>query len=489
MANTTLAATGVTDEQVSPRRLTVISVVLVVGAITMMLDTTIVNIALDHLHTVFHATLAETQWVATGYGLAFVAVIPLSGWAAERFGARQSWLFAVAAFLAGSLLCGLAWSLPALIVFRVLQGIGGGMVLPISITILTRAAGPDRIGHAMVAVALPAQLAPILGPIIGGSMLDAVSWHWLFFVNVPICLAALVLGPLFLPAGQRSRGQRLDTIGFLLLTPGVAALAYGVSQSTGADGFAATRAWAPLALGAALLMAFTGHSLSARRPALLDVRVFARRSFGLSSIITFVAGFSTFALMFLLPIFYQQIRGETVLHTGLLLIPQGLGSMLFLVLSRRLSQRIDGRVIVAGGVILTMLGVVPFAVTHATGDQVLLLAAQFVQGIGMMATTLPVMTLAFASLSPAQAPKGSAAFSVVQRVGAPFGVAVIAVVLQNYLRHAATADQALGAFQQTFWWIIALSAVPLLLAFFMPTRRGERTPIPQEQAEPAGHGR
>ena len=198
---------------VSARRLNLISLVLVLGVITTILDTTIVNIALDNLHTVFHTTVADTQWVVTAYLLAYVAVIPVSGWASERFGTRRVWMFALAAFMVGSLLCGLAWDLPSLIGFRVLQGVGGGMVLPVTLTILTRAAGRDRIGRAIATIGLVGQLGPILGPIVGGTIIDSVGWHWLFFVNIPICLVALVLAPFFLPSGATDRAHALDTPG------------------------------------------------------------------------------------------------------------------------------------------------------------------------------------------------------------------------------------------------------------------------------------
>ncbi|WP_454111227.1 DHA2 family efflux MFS transporter permease subunit [Leifsonia shinshuensis] len=451
-------------ETVSKSRLNVISVVLVLGAITTLLDTTIVNIALDHLHTVFHASVAQTQWVATAYLLAYVAVIPASGWVSERFGSRRAWMFAVGLFLTGSVVCGLAPTLPWLIFFRVLQGIGGGMVLPITFSILTRAAGPARLGQAMVAVALPAQVAPILGSVLGGAILQSWNWNWLFFVNVPICLAALVLGPIYLPSAQSQRGHRLDALGFVLLTPSVVALAYGVSQTTGIDGFASPSVWIPLAIGVSLMTAFIIHSLRSKSPALIDVRVFARRSFGFSSLITFMSGFSTYALAFLLPLFYQQVRGETVFHTGLLLIPQGLGTMVFFLFVRKFVARLDGRFIVMGGVALTMIGIVPFALAGIHGGTVILLAAQFLQGIGFGAVTFPVTTLAFSGLSHAEAPKGSAAFSVVQRVGAPFGVTVIAVILANL---SAGSTRAAG-FSHTFWWAFGLSALPLLLALFLP---------------------
>jgi len=453
---------------VSARRLNLISLVLVLGVITTILDTTIVNIALDNLHTVFHATVADTQWVVTAYLLAYVAVIPVSGWASERFGTRRVWMFALAAFMVGSLLCGLAWDLPSFIGFRVLQGVGGGMVLPVTLTILTRAAGRDRIGRAIATIGLVGQLGPILGPIVGGTIIDSVGWHWLFFVNIPICLVALVLAPFFLPSGATDRAQALDTLGFVLLTPGVIALAYGLSQAAGTDGFAATDVWLPMALGLLLLAAFTLRSLRATRPALIDVRVFARRSFGLGSVMTFVSGFSIYALMFLLPLFYQQVRGESVFTTGFLLIPQGVGTMCFILVNRHLAGRVDTRLIIAGGVLLTMAGTLPFALAGASGGEIILLAGQFFQGFGMAAVSLPVMTLAFAGLSHAETPRGSAAFNVVKQVGAPFGVTVIAVVLQSNLAGAVTTNEALGAFNASFWWVLALSAVPLLLAFLLP---------------------
>ena len=450
------------------RPLGLINLILILGTITTLLDSTIVNIALDQLRIVFDASVADTQWIVAGYLLAYVAVIPVSGWASERFGARRVWMFAVGVFLLGSLLCGVAWSLPSLIGFRVLQGIGGGMVLPVSITLLSRVAGKDRMGGSIALIGFVGQLAPILGPIIGGSIIASIGWNWLFFVNIPICFAALILGRLFLPASPRDRTKHLDVLGLVLLTPGVVGIAYGISKAAGSGGFGAPDVWIPLAIGVALVAAFVLHSLRARRPALLDVRVFARRSFGLSSVITFVGGFSLYALMFLIPLFYQQVRGESVLATGFLLIPQGLGTMCFILLYRRFAGRVDTRLIVGGGVVLMMLGVLPFATVGATGGDALLLIGQFFQGFGMGAASMPIMVLALTNLSLEETPRGSAAFNVVQRVGAPFGVTVIAVLLQSFLLGATTPQQAVGAFGATFWWVIALSAIPLILAALLP---------------------
>ena len=456
---------------ISDRRLNLLSIVLILGAITTILDTTIVNVALDQLHVTFHATVADTQWVSSGYLLALAGVIPLTGWAVERFGSRTVWITAVSLFLFGSVLCGCAWDLPSLIGFRVLQGLGGGMVLPVTITILTQAAGPARIGRAMAAIALPGQLAPILGPVIGGSIVDSISWHWLFFVNVPLLLVALILAPKFLPADHRDRASRLDVPGFLLLTPGLVALAYGISNAGTVDAFAATTAWLPMLIGLVFIAVFAVYSLRTTRTSLIDLRVFGRRSFGLAGAITFVSGFSMYAAMFLLPLFYQQVRGETAFATGLLLIPQGVGTMLFIVLQGRILAHLDTRLVIAGGVVLTLIGTLPFAFVGATGYSVLLLAGQFVRGFGIGAG-IPIMTLAFASLSRAEVPRASAAFSVVQRVGAPFGVTVIAVLLQGYIARGAVDGASMAsAFGSTFWWVFAFSAVPIVLAFFLPSTK------------------
>ncbi|HEY4269052.1 MAG TPA: MDR family MFS transporter [Galbitalea sp.] len=473
-------------ELLPDRRLTLLSVVLLLGAIASILDTTIVNVALDHLHIVFHATVADTQWVSTGYLLALAGVIPLTGWASERFGSQQVWFAAVLVFLMGSVLCGFAWNLPSLIGFRVLQGLGGGMILPVTISILTQAAGPARLSRAMAAIALPGQLGPILGPVIGGAIVDSINWNWLFFVNVPICLAALVLASKLLPSSAHDRTKRLDVAGFALLTPGLVGIAYGISQAVGVDGFGALRAWLPLAVGAILVAGFVIYSLRTRRVPLLDVRLFANRSFGLAGAITFVGGFSMFAVTFLLPLFYQVVRGDSALVTGLLLIPQGVGTVTFILLQQRLLKHFSARTLIIAGLVVTTLASIPFLFAAPTGGDVLLLAAQYLRGFGSGMSLIPMSVIAFGSMARSDVPRGSAAFSVVQRVGAPFGVTVIAVLLESIGAHATTGAAVASAFDATFGWVLVFSAVPLALALLLPrAKRAAAAPVPTaEPAEP-----
>src|SRR6266536_3170978 len=182
--------------------------VVVIGTIMAILDATIVNVAIPTLGRDFHTSISTIQWVMTGYLLAFASVIPLTGWASERFGAKRLWIASLLLFMTGSALAGTAWSIETLIVFRVLQGVGGGLLLPVGQTILARAAGPQRIGRVMSVVGVPMLLGPVFGPVIGGAIVDQVTWRWIFFVNLPIGAVALALAWRLLPATRQRGGER-----------------------------------------------------------------------------------------------------------------------------------------------------------------------------------------------------------------------------------------------------------------------------------------
>src|ERR1700747_181372 len=207
-----------------------ISAVVLIGSVMSILDTTIVNVALATLSRELHSTISQIQWVVTGYMLSLAAVIPVTGWAARRFGAKQVYLVSLVLFTAGSALCGLATSTTELIVFRVLQGVGGGMILPIGQLMMAEAAGPKRMGRVMSIVAVPAMLAPILGPTIGGLILDNASWNWIFYVNVPIGVIAVIAALRILPAKKSEGSGRLDYRGLALMATGLPLITYGLAE-------------------------------------------------------------------------------------------------------------------------------------------------------------------------------------------------------------------------------------------------------------------
>ena len=208
------------------RETLIVAGVVMLGAVMSILDTTVVNVAIDQLAVAFRSSLTTIQWVITGYTLALAAVIPVSGWAADRFGTKRIYMTSLVLFTIGSVLSGLAWSAASLILFRVLQGIGGGLIMPAVMTIMTKKAGPHRMGRVMGVLGVPMLIAPIMGPILGGWLVDSASWRWIFFINVPIGIVAFILAMIVLEPDQPQPAHRLDWIGMLLLSPGLAVFIY-----------------------------------------------------------------------------------------------------------------------------------------------------------------------------------------------------------------------------------------------------------------------
>src|SRR4051794_9412391 len=293
-----------------------ISAVVIVGSIMSILDTTIVNVALETLGHELHSTVSDIQWVVTGYMLALAAVIPVTGWAARRFGAKRVYLLSLVLFTAGSVLCGLAQTTEQLIVFRVLQGVGGGMLLPIGQMMMADAAGPSRMGRVMSVVAVPAMLAPILGPALGGLIVDNSSWRWIFYVNVPFGALAVVAALRFLPSVKPTAVDRLDARGLALMATGLPLLTYGLAEIGATGGLTSAKVVGPCLGGLALLAAFAVHALRVPNP-LLDLRLYRRATFASASFTMFCLGAALFGSMILLPLYWQGIRHESVLDTGL----------------------------------------------------------------------------------------------------------------------------------------------------------------------------
>jgi EmrB/QacA subfamily drug resistance transporter len=275
----------------------------------------------------FSTSISTIQWVPTIYLLAFASVIPVSGWASERFGAKRVWLVSLAAFMLGSLLCGLSGSVGELIGFRVLQGLGGGMIMPVGQAILAQAAGPQRMGRVMSIVGVPLLLGPIIGPVIGGAIVGSASWRWIFFVNLPVGAVALALALWLLPAVPARRRVRLDARGLVLLSGGIAVFLYGLAEAGSRRSLTGAVPLTAIAGGLTLVGAFCAYALRAAHP-LIDIRLFARRGFATAAVTNLLLGIALFGAALLLPLYFEIVRGRTPLETGLLLIPQGLGAAL-----------------------------------------------------------------------------------------------------------------------------------------------------------------
>jgi EmrB/QacA subfamily drug resistance transporter len=440
---------------------------LIVGGIAAILDSTMVTLALHTLVVRLHSTDGTIQWVTTGYLLAMVVAIPVTGWAESRWGGKRVWMAALLIFVLGSVLCAFSWSDTSLIGFRVLQGFGAGLIFPLMQTLGVRAAGGRASSNLIAAVSLPLALGPILGPVIGGVILNWLSWRWLFLVNVPVIAVGLVLAWRLLPADRPIPGAarpRLDVTGLVLLGPALAGILLGLSNLSEDGGIDHAGVLAPLLAGVALLGAFCAWALApgGRQP-IVDIRLLRLRSLGTAATVLFTAGAAMYAALFLLPLYYQQLRGETVLHAGLLLIPQGVCALAARFVVGKLVARLGARLVTVGSFLLTAVATVPFALAGPHTSLWLLGAALVIRGFGIGIVLVPPMSVAYTGVPPAGIPHATMNTRIAQQVGASFGTAIVAVALQSLLTHGAT-----SAFQGAFWWAIGITVAALIPALALP---------------------
>ncbi len=485
--------------------------VVVLGAIMSILDITVVSVAQPAFQRVFEASPAQTAWTMTGYTLALASVIPLTGWAADRFGTKRLYMLAVGLFTAGSVLCATATSIETLTAFRVLQGLGGGMLMPLGMTIMTRAAGPERIGRVMAVLGVPMLLGPIFGPILGGWLIDIASWHWIFLINLPIGIGALVYAAVVLPADSPTPSESFDFVGMLLLSPGLALFLYGVSSIPEAGTVWDTKVLVTAALGLALVVGFVLRTLfrSPEHP-LMDLHLFRNRALTVAVVAMSLFAIAFFGASLLFPSYFLQVRGETTLQAGLLLAPQGIGAMLTMPVAGILTDRIGPGKIVLTGIVTIVVGMGMFTQVGVDTSYTYLLSALFVMGLGMGGTMMPIMTSALQTLADHEIARGSTLMNITQQVAASIGTALFSVLLTNGFNSsaavgalraaletpqglrsltdpsvvpAALADMA-DAFANVFVVATVLVALCLVPALMLPRRRPAATAPGEAAAAP-----
>jgi EmrB/QacA subfamily drug resistance transporter len=476
------------------RGIMVIAMVVVLGSTMTILDTTIVTVALNHLSRDFHAPLATIQWVATAYTLALASVIPVTAWAIGRFGTKRVYMCTIALFTIGSALAGLSWSAGTLIAFRVLQGLGGGMVTPVGMTIVIRAADPARAGRTMSILGIPVLIGPLAGPVLGGWLADAISWRAIFFVNLPMGALVLALAARFLWHSTPQPAQRLDVAGLLTLSPGLAALVYGLATGGARGDFGSPGVLAPTILGVVMIGTFTVRALTARHP-LVDLRLFRRRAFasGAGALALFVCAF--FGSLLLAPLYYQLVRGQSATGAGLLAVPQTLATGITMQIATRLTDKITPARMVPVGVAVATAGFLAFTTQVAAGTSYwVLCGVGSVMGVGVGMTLMPTMAAVTRNLAHEVVPAATTALSIIQQVAGSVGTALMSVLLSGALadRLPGGAGNALGAvqtlpagarraiaprvaeaFQHTYGWAVALMALALLPALLLPRHMPE----------------
>ena len=481
--------------------------VVVIGMIMSILDITVVNVALPTFQKEFNVhSYATVAWAVTAYTLALATVIPLTGWAADRFGTKRLFITALVLFTAGSVLCSTATDINMLIGFRVLQGLGGGMLMPLGMTIMTRAAGPARIGRLMAILGVPMLLGPIAGPVLGGWLIDSASWHWVFLINVPLGAIAIVYAYLVLDKDNPEPSESFDFLGMALMSPGLALFLYGVSSIPGEGTVTASKVWIPAVVGLALIVTFVFHSFRPEHP-LLDLRLFKNRNLAISIITMFLFIMAFFGGLLLVPTYFQEVRGESVLKAGLLVAPQGIGAMLTMPIAGSLVDKMPVGRIVPFGLVTIVVGL--FGLTHLTGDTPYwhVVAWLFIMGLGTGGTMMPLFTSALKNLTHQEVARGSTLLNVTQQISSSIGVAVMSVILTNHFKNSDLAYPAMAAikdpsadhsapnvvkgiaeagaaFADTYWVALVLVALTLIPVYFLPRKREESRLLDDEDAPP-----
>lgn len=458
-----------------------ISIILVLGVLAPLLDSTMVNVALKIMAADLKTTVTVIQWVTTGYALSMGIAVPFSGWAVDRYGGKNVYTFSLMLFLLGSILSGVSWNIGSLIFFRLIQGFATGLMITTLTTLIVRIAGGKNLGALMSIVSIPSLIGPILGPLLGGLILNSLSWRWAFYINIPICFVTLLL-TIFLVPGDVSPKVKtsFDLIGILLLSPMFALFIYGISQVSSHGGFGNTAVLVPILLGVLLLAMFIFYALRTKNKPVIDLRLFKTRNFAASTIMMFLSGMATNGAMLLLPLYYQQVRGESIIMTGVMMIPQGVGMLLTRSRIGRLTDKIGARVIVLVSLAVTVLGTIPFAFAGAHTSNIVLILALMIRGAGLGGITIPVMAAAYLGLGKTEVPQASIAIRILQTIGGAFGPAILAVIVEIQTTSDALSSM-VSAFNMAFWWAIGFSVIAAVPAFFLQQFKASNPPIPVKQ--------
>ena len=407
---------------------------IVVGAVFVsamfmnIMDITIVNVALPTIGRDFHIAPTAVDGIVIAYLVSLAVFIPASGWLGDRFGGKRVLLAAIAVFTIGSVLCGLAQNMTQLVVFRVLQGAGGGMMAPVGMAMLFRVFPPAERVRAASILTIPTTMAPAIGPVLGGLLVTSLSWRWVFFVNLPLGILAITFGALFLERTGATDAGRLDLRGWVLGGAGLGLLMYGVSEGP-LDNWSSTSVVVSCTVGAALLGAFTIAELRTRRP-LVDLRLLSERLFRATNAIMFVAAAAFLGMLYLIPLYFQDARGLTPLQSGLSTFPEAFGVMIGAQLASRLIYpRVGPRRHITGGLLGLVASTLVLTQITVTTNLWFIRGLMFVLGLMMAQVMVPNQAASFAMITPESMGRASTFFNTMRQVGSATGVAILSTVL------------------------------------------------------------
>ncbi|WP_046226491.1 DHA2 family efflux MFS transporter permease subunit [Paenibacillus dauci] len=436
---------------------------IALGAIAPMLDSTMINIAIDPLNQAFHTTLDMIQWAITGYILALAIAVPVSGWLMNRYNGKRIFIGAVVAFGLMSILVGISCDIASFICFRLLQGFSAGIITALMSALLVKTAGPDHLGKVIAIVSTPMILGPILGPVIGGIIVQMASWHWIFFINVFILCIAVPLMIRYIPDFEPfDQDSRLDLPGILLLSAISASLIYGITKAARYASFYNHETVWWIAIGLMLIAVYMAYDHFRRHRTVLPMNLFIHRSFAASSAGLFLANMAIMGPMLILPLFFQNFRHFTAIESALALIPQGVGMLITRPLIGIMIDRIGARYVVIVSLVLALIGSIPMVFINDQTSMFWIALLLFIRGTSVGGIMLPLTSDAYTGLDSRQIPEASIGINIIENLGSSFGSAVIAAIVAGtaYTGQSAT-NVNIEGYQAGF----LMSAVILVMIF------------------------
>jgi EmrB/QacA subfamily drug resistance transporter len=447
-----------------------VAAVVFLGPLMTQMDSTVVNVSLSAIRQDLHASIDSVQWIISGYLLALALTLPLNAWLVDRVGAKRLYLGCFSAFTLASVLCGMQTTMNGLIWARVIQGMAGGLLTPMTQMMLARAAG-RHMARVMGYTAMPILVAPLLGPVVAGAILKYAAWPWLFYINLPIGIVAVFIAAVLLP-GDHAAGQNrpFDLPGFLLISPGLASLLYGLDHATQREGL-------PFLLSGVILMcAFVWHAIRKDTAALIDLRLFANRVFATATTTQFLSNGATYAGQMIVPLFLIAGCGMSAAKAGWMLAPMGLGMMCIYPLLGFLTDRFGCRAVSAGGTLVVILATLPFLWMIETRlSPTLLVIALFARGAGQGAIGVPLVSAAYAAVPREQLALATTASNIVQRLGGPIGTTIMAIVLSFSAAHFPASGP--RPFMMAFVALIGIQFILLSSAARLPIRIHSNSPL------------
>ncbi|MGA9163312.1 MAG: DHA2 family efflux MFS transporter permease subunit [Thiobacillus sp.] len=414
---------------------------VMLATIMQALDTTIANVALPHMQGAMGATQDQIAWVLTSYIVAAAIFMPLTGFLTARWGRKRVFMGAVVGFTLASMLCGAAQSLPEIVMFRLLQGIFGASLVPLSQAVLLDTYPPDQHGKAMAMWGVGVMVGPILGPTLGGWLTEYYNWRWVFYINLPFGVLAWLGLAAFVRETPIDRSRRFDLLGFALLSLGIGALQMMLDRGQSLDWFANPEIMIEALLAGLALYLFVAHIFTHDQP-FLEPALFKDRNFSVGLVMIFIVGIILLATMALLPPFMQSLLGYPVIDIGYLLAPRGMGTMVAMMMVGKMSGKVDGRYMIVFGLTLTSLSLWEMTLFNANTDGWDIVRTGVTQGLGLGFIFVPLSTITFISLAARYRNEGTALFSLMRNIGSSIGISVVMTYLaqRTQANHAAFAD-------------------------------------------------